>query len=51
MTTFAADRATDATCELAEGVLWDDRAGVVRWVDIWKGRVLSGSQRNRAVHS
>jgi len=34
--------ATDAEYELAEGVLWDDRAGLVRWVDIWKGRVLSG---------
>ena len=28
--------------ELAEGVLWDDRALLVRWVDIWSGRVLSG---------
>jgi sugar lactone lactonase YvrE len=33
---------TAATFELAEGVIWDDRAGLVRWVDIWAGRVLSG---------
>lgn len=35
--------ATDAVYELAEGILWDDRASLVRWVDIWKGRVLSGT--------
>ena len=37
-------RGTEATPErydLAEGVLWDDRAGLVRWVDIREGRVLS----------
>jgi sugar lactone lactonase YvrE len=34
--------ATDAIFDLAEGILWDDRAGVVRWVDIWRGRVHSG---------
>ena len=34
--------ATDATFDLAEGIVWDDRASLVRWVDIWKGRVLSG---------
>lgn len=34
--------ATEAIFELAEGVIWDDRAGLVRWVDIWAGRVLSG---------
>ncbi|MEP6481726.1 MAG: SMP-30/gluconolactonase/LRE family protein [Rhodoglobus sp.] len=33
--------ATAAEYDLAEGILWDDRAGRVRWVDIWKGRVLS----------
>jgi len=27
--------------DLAEGVLWDDRVGLVRWVDIREGRVLS----------
>jgi sugar lactone lactonase YvrE len=27
--------------DLAEGVLWDDRAGLVRFVDIREGRVLS----------
>ena len=34
--------ATAPEFELAEGVLWDDRALLVRWVDIWSGRVLSG---------
>jgi sugar lactone lactonase YvrE len=34
--------ATPAEFDLAEGVLWDDRASLVRWVDIWSGRVLSG---------
>src|SRR6478735_2922020 len=46
MTTFTAQQATDAAFDLAEGVLWDDRASLVRWVDIWKGRVLSGSLRD-----
>lgn len=41
-TTTRADAGTPAEYELAEGILWDDRAGLVRWVDIWKGRVLSG---------
>ena len=34
--------ATPAEFELAEGVVWDDRSSLVRWVDIWSGRVLSG---------
>ncbi len=34
--------ATDGDYELAEGVLWDDRAQLVRWVDILKGRILAG---------
>jgi sugar lactone lactonase YvrE len=34
--------ATRAEFDLAEGVLWDDRASLVRWVDIRSGRVLSG---------
>lgn len=33
--------ATSARYDLAEGVLFDDRAGLVRWVDIREGRVLS----------
>ena len=45
MTTFAAEQATEAEFDLAEGILWDDRASLVRWVDIWKGRVLSGALR------
>ncbi|WP_429387039.1 SMP-30/gluconolactonase/LRE family protein [Paenarthrobacter sp. TE4293] len=38
--------ATAAEFNLAEGVLWDDRAGLVRWVDVWEGRVLSGALHN-----
>lgn len=38
--------ATRAQFELAEGVVWDDRADLVRWVDILSGRVLSGSLRD-----
>ena len=34
--------ATAPVFELAEGILWDDRAALVRWVDIGKGRVLAG---------
>jgi len=42
MTSITAFAATPARFELAEGILWDDRAQLVRWVDIWKGSVLSG---------
>ncbi|MET0829088.1 MAG: SMP-30/gluconolactonase/LRE family protein [Microbacterium sp.] len=45
MSTFHAAPATDPQFELAEGILWDDGAALVRWVDIWKGRVLSGALR------
>jgi sugar lactone lactonase YvrE len=38
----AGSAATAADYELAEGILWDDRAALVRWVDIWAGRVHSG---------
>lgn len=41
MTTFSGSSATDPIYELAEGIIWDDRAELVRWVDIWKGRVLA----------
>ena len=43
MTVFTASAATGADYDLAEGVLWDDRSERVRWVDIRKGRVLSGA--------
>lgn len=43
MNTYEATAATDAAYNLAEGILWDDRTNLVRWVDIWQGRVLSGS--------
>jgi sugar lactone lactonase YvrE len=33
MTTFIASAATEAVFDLAEGIIWDDRAGLVRWVD------------------
>lgn len=34
--------ATDASYDLAEGVIWDAAAERVRFVDIWAGRVLAG---------
>lgn len=43
MVSYVGIPATDAEYDLAEGILWDDRAGLVRWVDIWKGRVLAGT--------
>lgn len=42
MTLLLARAATPDDFELAEGIIWDDRAGLVRWVDIWKGRVHAG---------
>lgn len=44
--TFRAMPATDAVHELAEGIVWDDRADLVRWVDINAGRVMHGSLRD-----
>lgn len=49
MTTYRATAATAASYELAEGVLWDATAAVVRWVDINEGRVLSGRLRDGTV--
>jgi sugar lactone lactonase YvrE len=49
MTTITASAGTPAEFELAEGILWDDRAQLVRWVDIWKGRVLSGRLQDRLI--
>jgi sugar lactone lactonase YvrE len=34
--------ATEPTFDVGEGVIWDDRAQLVRWVDILEGRVLAG---------
>lgn len=34
--------ATEPVYDLAEGILWDDRVNVVRWVDIRKGCILAG---------
>lgn len=36
---------TEPTFDLAEGIIWDDRQKVVRWVDVWEGRVLAGELR------
>jgi len=47
--TDASRPATAADYELAEGILWDDRAQLVRWVDIWTGRVLSGRLDGRRI--
>lgn len=46
MTTYRGVAATDPVFDLAEGILWDDRAELVRWVDIWHGRVLAGTLRD-----
>jgi NAD(P)-dependent dehydrogenase (short-subunit alcohol dehydrogenase family)/sugar lactone lactonase YvrE len=42
MSTPTVSTATEPTFELSEGVIWDDRAQLVRWVDILQGRVLAG---------
>jgi sugar lactone lactonase YvrE len=34
--------ATEPTFDVGEGVIWDGRAQLVRWVDILEGRVLAG---------
>ena len=47
MTDYTASAATPARFELAEGIIWDDRADLVRWVDIWKGRLHSGRLAKR----
>lgn len=41
--------ATSPEFDLAEGVLWDDLAGLVRWVDIPTGRVLAGELDGRRI--
>lgn len=38
--------ATASEYNLAEGIVWDDRAGRVRWVDVWRGGVLSAALRD-----
>jgi sugar lactone lactonase YvrE len=42
MSTLKVLTATDPTFDLAEGVIWDGRAHLVRWVNILEGRVLAG---------
>lgn len=42
MTVHSARRATAETFHLGEGPLWDAHAGVLRWVDITAGAVLTG---------
>lgn len=49
MQTFQGSAATDPLFELGEGVLWDDQAARIRWVDINKGRVLAGSLDGNAI--
>ena len=43
MKTFTASAATPPGYELAEGVIWDDTHGLVRWVNIWAGEILSAA--------
>lgn len=40
---YAAARATEATYDLAEGIIWDQEQGLARWVDLRQGRVLAGT--------
>lgn len=49
MSAITASAATAAQFELAEGILWDDREDVVRWVDIWRGFVFSGRLDKRLI--
>ena len=42
MSAYSSSTATDPVFDLSEGVIWDDRAQLVRWVDIREGRVLAG---------
>ena len=41
--------ATEAVFELAEGIIWDERDEVVRWVDINAGLVLAGRLAGDAI--
>jgi len=41
MTDHLSSPVTEPIYELAEGVIWDDRHDLVRWVDVWAGRVLA----------
>lgn len=49
MTSITAIAATPAQFELAEGILWDDRVDLVRWVDIWRGGIFSGRLDERRI--
>ena len=51
MITYQSTPATPAEYDLAEGILWDDRSARLRWVDIWKGRVLSGEMLSGRVEN
>jgi sugar lactone lactonase YvrE len=39
---YTAAPATEPTYDLAEGIIWDEREGLARWVDLREGRVLAG---------
>lgn len=49
MTIYRGTAATEPLYELAEGIIWDDRHSLIRWVDIWKGRVLAGELRGNEI--
>lgn len=51
MTDYRATAATDAVYRLGEGILWDDREGLARWVDISTGRVLAAELRDGRLHT
>jgi len=46
MTTYRGTPVTDPVYHLGEGIIWDDREELVRWVDIGEGRVLAGQLRD-----
>lgn len=41
--------ASTSRFRLAEGIIWDDRADLMRWVDIDAGRVLAGIIANESI--
>jgi sugar lactone lactonase YvrE len=49
MIEYPATAATPPVYELAEGIIWDDRDDLVRWVDLWEGRVLAGTLTDDAL--
>ena len=49
MTIYRGMPGTEPIYDLAEGIIWDDQHQVVRWVDIWTGRVFAGELRGNEI--